>query len=286
MSSLPSYQEAIENLTNEVVSLRMNREQVNSGELHAALIWNDIADLDIHVVCPSGEELFYGHKESRCGGWLDVDANAGRVTLEPIENIFWASAPSGKYKIFVHNFNNRTDTKTVFIDSNRKVPFRVKLTKNDTIEWFSGSVSHKEKQTCFEFDFNGSGALGSFIILPEYHEKTTFQEHAQRHNVTYNKGTGFYALLKKEKVSKKKDVILYNKTNDTFDIGRQDVFTKLGLEQDQDLFITLKDIPNNSTLYVQSTSVNRGIPPGTKMLLKVGIREVLKYRRSDRYTQL
>lgn len=67
---LPTYEQAISNLTNEVVSLRMNRENVNSGELHIALIWNDIADLDIHVITPRGEHIYYGHKESICGGWM------------------------------------------------------------------------------------------------------------------------------------------------------------------------------------------------------------------------
>src|ERR1700722_10383067 len=98
---------------NEVVRLRMEREGVNSGELHASLIWNDIADLDLHVETPNGEHLFYGHTESTCGGWLDIDMNRAdnEISLEPIENIFWASAPSGHYKFYVHNFCNRTNNK-------------------------------------------------------------------------------------------------------------------------------------------------------------------------------
>ena len=80
--------------------------------------------------------MYFGHKESECGGWLDIDMNAGtnhNFSLEPIENIFWASSPTGHYKIYVHNFNNRIDSKTVFIDPTRKVPFRVRLKRNDKL---------------------------------------------------------------------------------------------------------------------------------------------------------
>lgn len=281
----PSYQDIY--LTDQVITARINRENVNSGELHAALIWNDIADLDLHCITPSGEHLYFGHKESRCGGWLDIDMNAtGNNSLEPIENVFFASAPSGRYKIYVNNYNNRTDSNTVFTDSNRRVPFRVMLTRNGIKEWFDGSVGPRENVNCFEFDFNGSGAVGSFIILPEYTDKTTFQAHCERHNVTYRKGTGFYALIKKEKVSAKKDVILYNTLLDTFDIGRICVFNKLNLDANIDHDIRPNMVPDNHVLFVQSTSHNRNIPAGIKMLVNVGIREALKYRRSNIYTNL
>ena len=77
-------------MTDEVVALRMTREGCNGGQLHATLIWNDIADLDLHVITPSGEHMFYGHKESKCGGWLDRDMNVNclEASTEPIENIF------------------------------------------------------------------------------------------------------------------------------------------------------------------------------------------------------
>jgi hypothetical protein len=286
-SELPSYNSLYKDLTDEVVSTRMLRENVNSGEIHASLIWNDIADLDLHVITPSGEHIYYGNKESTCGGWLDVDMNASNpYVLDPIENIFWASSPNGKYKFYVRNFNNRTDSNTVFTNSSRKIPFRVKLTRNNETKWFDGVVGANEEVTCFEFtQQHGSGAVGSFIILPEQNTKLTFEEHCSKNNVTYVKGSGFYCLKKKETISAQKDLILYNKTNDTFIIGRNDVLAHLGLAN---VIHNLKpsDIDVNYTLYVQSTSHNRQIPVNTKVLIKAPMREVLKFRRSERYTNL
>lgn len=285
--SLPSYNELYGNLTDTVITTRMVRENVNSGEIHVSLIWNDIADLDLHVITPSGEHMYFGHKESSCGGWLDVDMNASKVSLEPIENVFWASSPNGHYKVYVKNYNNRTSANTVFTDPLRKVPFRVKLIRNDETKWFEGVVGRGEEVTCFEFDQgNGSGAVGSFIVLPEQNEKLTFEQHCRKNNVTYIKGSGFYCLKKKESISAKKDLILYNTTNDTFVIGRNNVLTELGLACDVKHELKPSDIIANHTLYVQSTSHNRQIPENTKVLIKAPMREVLRFRRSERYTNL
>lgn len=284
---LPSYQELYGNLTEEAVSTRITRENVNGGEIHVSLIWNDIADLDLHVITPSGEHIYYGNRESSCGGWLDVDMNADNFSLEPIENVFWASSPNGKYKIYVKNFCNRTDSKTVFTDNTRKVPFRVKLIRNNETEWFSGTVGANEELTCFEFTQNaGSGAVGSFIVLPDQPEKLTFEEHCARNNVTFIKGTGFYCLKKKENISEKKDLILYNTSNDTFVIGRNDVLDLLHLDTNIKHALKPSDIPANYRLYVQSTSNNRQIPVDTQVLIKAGMREVLRFRRGGTYTNL
>lgn len=269
-------------LFDDVLEKRIIREKVNSGELHASLIWNDIADLDLHVVCPSGEHMYFGHKESRCGGWLDVDMNASKVSLEPIENIFWASSPSGVYKIYVHNFNNRTDPKTVFIDPKRKVPFRVRLKRNDKIEWFDGEVGPYESQTCFKFNHTGSGALGSYILLPGSSTPKTIKDICVENNVEYKQGDGFYKLIKKENISKLKDLILYNKLNDTFVIGRSECLQILGLQDDNHTLKPL-DILGDYDLYIQSTSATRKIPKETPIIMRSSVRNVLKYRRANDY---
>jgi hypothetical protein len=228
-----------------IVRIRMKRENCNGGELHASLIWNDIADLDLHVITPSREHMYFGHKESKCGGWLDVDMNADSVSLEPIENIFWASSPSGYYKIYVNNYYNRTDNKTVFIDNKRKVPFRLRLIRNDETTWFVGEAGPNENVTCFEFNHTGSGAIGSYIVLPPADTPMTFQELCSKNSVTYTSGCGYYSLIKTEKVSTKKDMVIHNTENDTFIIGAFDCRKELKLDQDINVTITKKNIPAN-----------------------------------------
>eukprot|EP00966_Prymnesium_polylepis_P151415 3499017-Prymnesium_polylepis.1 len=71
-------------LGESVLRLRLDRESATeSEELQVSLIWNDIADLDLHVITPRKEEIYYGHKESKCGGWLDVDMNVRGESMEP-----------------------------------------------------------------------------------------------------------------------------------------------------------------------------------------------------------
>ncbi len=54
---------------------RLDREGASSSDVQISLMWNNFNDLDLHVVCPSGERIHGGNKESACGGVLDVDAN-------------------------------------------------------------------------------------------------------------------------------------------------------------------------------------------------------------------
>lgn len=77
---------------------------LGSGDVQVTLRWANGADLDLHVLDPDGDEIFYGHDESDSGGTLDVDANPGcsEQVADPVENIFWAAhtAPAGVYTVW------------------------------------------------------------------------------------------------------------------------------------------------------------------------------------------
>ena len=68
-----------------------------TGEVEIALIWDNTNDLDLHVTDPDHEEIFFAHRRSRSGGWLDIDCNAGcgNLTRTPVEHVRWRreSAP-------------------------------------------------------------------------------------------------------------------------------------------------------------------------------------------------
>ncbi len=96
----------------DTIKERVKRAGGNvDAHMRFSLSWNYYDDLDIHVVEPSGNEIFYGNKRSYgSSGWLDVDMNVSPDTLEPVENIAWSDASriqKGKYTVFVENFNKR-----------------------------------------------------------------------------------------------------------------------------------------------------------------------------------
>ena len=97
--------------------VQMDIERVHTdakkGEVTITLKWKVSTDLDLHCVVdneisPKGTEIFYSSfKESKtpCGGMLDVDMidRSNSKTDCAIENIFWTTAPRGRYTIYVHN---------------------------------------------------------------------------------------------------------------------------------------------------------------------------------------
>jgi hypothetical protein len=74
-----------------------------SGDVQVSVSWDAPSDVDLHVVEPSGEEIYYGNGGSATGGQLDVDSNANCVIDgKQIENIRWPGrAPGGTYTVRV-----------------------------------------------------------------------------------------------------------------------------------------------------------------------------------------
>ncbi len=95
---------------------REQRLQGKSGQLRVNLRWFTEDDLDLHIVTPNDDEIFYGNKEEKNGkGKLDIDSNAGQpFSSTPAENVYWEELPLGKYKIIVDFFNSRQTTKVIF----------------------------------------------------------------------------------------------------------------------------------------------------------------------------
>ncbi len=84
---------------------RARQEGARTGRIQIILAWDDPNDLDLHVLCPDGQRIFFGNTTA-CGGTLDVDRNAGQFTARPVENVVFAREPSppGAYRIRVHYF--------------------------------------------------------------------------------------------------------------------------------------------------------------------------------------
>ena len=99
--------------TQKELEQRLEREGAKTGEVQISLMWNDRNDLDLHVLCPSGERLHGGNRSSKCGGEIDVDMNVRAESKRPVENAVWAeSAPPGVYKAYVHFYKHHSKRRT------------------------------------------------------------------------------------------------------------------------------------------------------------------------------
>ena len=91
--------------------------QGSQGKFRVHLEWGTIDDLDLHLIIPDGQEIYYSNKNvtaNGCNGHLDVDANAGSYTDKPQENIFWDDkAPEGRYKVNVHCYTYRSGASSI-----------------------------------------------------------------------------------------------------------------------------------------------------------------------------
>ncbi len=77
-----------------------------TGDVQVTLTWGLAApgvDLDLHVIEPSGEEIYYNHLTSATGGSLDRDNKCSNYIDGKPENIYWptGAAPHGSYQVKV-----------------------------------------------------------------------------------------------------------------------------------------------------------------------------------------
>ncbi|MHB8839192.1 MAG: YfaP family protein [Gemmatimonadaceae bacterium] len=74
---------------------------VGTGEIQTNVTWDTKADVDLHLIDPTGKEIYYASRNSPSGGQLDLDSNAGCGSDGPrAENIFWGDGiivPHGEY---------------------------------------------------------------------------------------------------------------------------------------------------------------------------------------------
>lgn len=109
--SLPEPEPEPEQPTNQ----EQNREAIEraedvgeSGDLKVTLLWDFYSDIDLHVIEPNRNEIYYGNKRSRAtGGFLDVDNTAGG--RNSAENIFWENPPAGKYIVKLKYYEVKQD---------------------------------------------------------------------------------------------------------------------------------------------------------------------------------
>ena len=109
--------------------------QVGTGDVQVTLSWNTDADVDLHVIDPRGEEVYYGHTQAASGGELDLDSNAA-CTIDGVrnENITWpiGRAPRGQYTVRVDYWSSCGVAQT---------NYTVRINNGGTVQIFTGSFT-------------------------------------------------------------------------------------------------------------------------------------------------
>lgn len=166
----------------------LNTKGAKGGAVQVSLAWSNPNDLDLHVIDPTGQKVWWSNRSSKTGGKLDIDANVNYSAnnTTPVENIFWpeGKAPKGRYKIIVDHYKNHGQS-----GCQDPTPFTVRLAVGGVTRLFRGEVANndpKRKQVVVaEFDVGGSGsgnvAGGPRVINGNMDAKE--QKHAQRMDV-------------------------------------------------------------------------------------------------------
>jgi hypothetical protein len=135
---------------------------VHTGAVQVTMNWyvpdESGRDLDLHVIEPSGEEIYYGHAKypnsSATGGQLDQDMICGNYRNGQ-ENIYWTSNPPiGEYIVRVHFFGNCSTTDQVF-------PYNIRLVVLGVVQTFAGNVNVGETVEVTRFHVGSSPAFVS-----------------------------------------------------------------------------------------------------------------------------
>ncbi len=114
-------------------------------------------DIDLHVVDPYGERIYFYHMRSASGGYLDRDDTVGPGP----EHIRWSNAPSGTYKIYVHYYPNEAEDRSV-------TRYTVTVTTNEkTYQPKSGSIAYDQMVPVGQFTIGGNSTRSSSDILED-----------------------------------------------------------------------------------------------------------------------
>ena len=113
-----------------------------NAKLQVSLGWHGLDDLDLHVGCPGGGELYYQNKNACSGsGYIDTnhDVNATPPAYNAVENAEWLHPPAGRYRVRINMFK--------FVDSAHNIPFTVVVKcGNDEPKTIQGHID-RESQT-------------------------------------------------------------------------------------------------------------------------------------------
>ena len=125
---------------------------LGTGDVQVTLSWNANADIDLHVVDPSGDEVYYSNPTVASGGQLDLDNKCSNFVMGKPENIYWPTgkAPRGTYKVSVKYYADCSGSGT----PTGPVDWTVTTKVNGNVNTYRGtlnSVGDTQEVTTFQF---------------------------------------------------------------------------------------------------------------------------------------
>lgn len=170
-SAWADHREEIEENRADDVQLIDAALEYGFGDVQITLTWDNTADLDLHVIDPGGEEIYWNDKYSSSNGVLDVDDIDG---LGP-ENIYWPQyeAPHGNYEVFIHMYP-WDESDYILYTGNSFYPnssnYTVLVNAFGVTKKFTGSISYDEIIHITDFDQDGlklAGNKNTTILIKE-----------------------------------------------------------------------------------------------------------------------
>lgn len=123
-------------------AVSVNSVAAGSSQLQVSLNWVHPVDMDLHVLPPNGELIYFANKVGTQGGELDLDSNPA-CFLDRIqnENTTWRTTDpiSGEYVVSVHLWSA--------CDATESMPYIVTVRRGDQVSTFEGSFSPADDGT-------------------------------------------------------------------------------------------------------------------------------------------
>lgn len=125
-----------------------------SGVIRGQLVWETFADLDLHLILPNGQEVFFANRtvtfnDGQATAMLDRDNLGGTIDAQPnmrVENIFITGTPSaGNYQFFVDSFST----------PNQSDPFTLRVSGGGQTQTLTGNLVAGQNSQTLTVQFPG-----------------------------------------------------------------------------------------------------------------------------------
>lgn len=156
---LSSYADYIEEMEKKEDEVRVAEASLYAGygDIQITLTWNNTSDLDLHVIDPFNEEIYFNHNSSVSGGILDYDDTNGYGP----ENVYWPKlkAPKGTYQVFVHDY--------FWVGKPSSANYTILITAFDRTKKFTGVVNLDKTVHIVDFNENALKSAEDYLEVPK-----------------------------------------------------------------------------------------------------------------------